>query len=364
MRQNKKTLHLRLRGGGGDGGVYPLTHAEQKWMTPSEMGTSGGGCHSNAQKDRATEGTLRLDRSTVCAATAKPLKAPIVVCDLGYLLNKEDVIELMLSKALPPHLSHIKSLKGLHEATLHANPAHSSEAGHTQGRSEEDEEPPFYCPIATLPLNGRYPFVLIKPTGHVVSQRALKQVGGKVCPVTETKLSGDEAILQINPSEEERKEMQSQLEARKAAQAEAKKQKKQKGGGGGAEQQQQPAAAAASGSGSAADVGTYVYSGGDGEASAKAKGKEKAKASVAAPPPKSNGGGGGAPAAHAAAVDGKKRPRSEWEQAIEKRKDSNDVYKSLFLSKEDRKKQDEANSANFCARGIVPSVNHTGFRLG
>ena len=118
MRQHKKTLHLRLRGGGGDGGVYPLTHAEQKWMTPSEMGTSGGGCHSNAQKDRATEGTLRLDRSTVCAATAKPLKAPIVVCDLGYLLNKEDVIELMLSKALPPHLSHIKSLKGLHEATL------------------------------------------------------------------------------------------------------------------------------------------------------------------------------------------------------------------------------------------------------
>ena len=239
----------------------------------------------NAQKDRATEGTLRLDRSTVCAATAKPLKAPIVVCDLGYLLNKEDVIELMLSKALPPHLSHIKSLKGLHEATLHANPAHSSEAGHTQGRSEEDEEPPFYCPIATLPLNGRYPFVLIKPTGHVVSQRALKQVGGKVCPVTETKLSGDEAILQINPSEEERKEMQLQLEARKAAQAEAKKQKKQKeeevvqSSSSSSRRRRRRRARKSSWLGSAADVGTYVYSGGDGEASAKAKGKEKAKAS-------------------------------------------------------------------------------------
>ena len=96
---------LRLRGGGGDGGVYPLTHAEQKWMTPSAMGTTGGGCHSNMTKDRASEGTLRLDRSSVCAATAKPLRAPIAVCELGYLLNKEDVIELMLSKALPPHLA-------------------------------------------------------------------------------------------------------------------------------------------------------------------------------------------------------------------------------------------------------------------
>ena len=114
----------RLRGGGGDGGVYPLTHAEQKWMTPSGMGTTGGGCHSNMTKDRASEGTLRLDRSSVCAATAKPLRAPIAVDELGYLLNKEDVIELMLSKALPPHLSHIKSLKSLRDATMHPNPAY------------------------------------------------------------------------------------------------------------------------------------------------------------------------------------------------------------------------------------------------
>ena len=39
------------------------------------------------------------------------------------MLNKEDVLELMLSKALPPHLAHIKSLKGLHTATLHPNPS-------------------------------------------------------------------------------------------------------------------------------------------------------------------------------------------------------------------------------------------------
>ena len=32
---------LCLRGGGGDGGVYPLTHAEMQWMTPSGMGLGG-----------------------------------------------------------------------------------------------------------------------------------------------------------------------------------------------------------------------------------------------------------------------------------------------------------------------------------
>ena len=98
-------------------------------MTPSEMGTSGKSW-SNNTKDRASEGTARFDRATVCAATAKQLAPPIVVCELGYLLNKEDVIELMLSKALPPHLSHIKSLKALHDATLHANPSHRATLGH------------------------------------------------------------------------------------------------------------------------------------------------------------------------------------------------------------------------------------------
>ena len=43
---------------------------------------------------------------------------------------------------------------------------------------------------------------------------------------------------------------------------------------------------------------------------------------------------------------------------------SSDVYKSLFISAEDRKKQEKADAANFCARSIVPSVNHSGFGLG
>ena len=40
-----------------------------------------------------TEAERRLDRSTTCAASSHPLRAPIVVCGLGYLYNKEDLIE-------------------------------------------------------------------------------------------------------------------------------------------------------------------------------------------------------------------------------------------------------------------------------
>ena len=44
--------------------------------------------------------------------------------------------------------------------------------------------------------------------------------------------------------------------------------------------------------------------------------------------------------------------------------EQSEVYKSLFISAEDRKKQEKADAANFCARSIVPSVNHSGFGLG
>ena len=325
-----------------------MTRAQ--WMTPSEMGTSGK-AWSNMTKDRASEGTVRLDRATVCGATAKPLKAPISICELGYLLNKEDVIELMLSKALPPHLAHIKSLKGLTDATLHPNPAYKEEAGHMQG---QDDEPPYFCPVTNLPLNGRYPFVLIKPTGHVVSQRALKQVGGKCCPVSESPLAPTDTIA-INPSEESRKEMLEQLEARRASQAGAKKAKQKAAAAGGAAVGVASAGAGASASGSVEEP----RAGAAGEA-ASAKAKGKAPAGPMPPPAKGN-----APPAAAASASAGKRPRNEWEAALAERAEGSDVYKSLFISKADRKKQEEAESANFCARGIVPSLSRsTRFGLG
>ena len=224
-------LLLRLRGGGGDGGVYPLTHAEMQWMTPSGMGggsrpgaglngTIGGAGYTHQWADRVTEAERRLDRSTTCAASSHPLRAPIVVCGLGYLYNKEDLIEKMLSKTLPAELSHLRSLKDVCDATLHANPAWKPDGeGHRSGADED--EVPFHCPIASVPMNGRNKFAFLRASGHVVSERALAQLGGKTCPVTEQPLGPDD-VVPLNGTDEQRAELAEKMEAKKAAQKEAK----------------------------------------------------------------------------------------------------------------------------------------------
>ena len=343
---------LRLRGGGGDGGVYPLTHAEMKWMTPSEMGTTGGGCQSNATKDKASEETLRLERATVCAASSKPLRSPIVVCELGHLLNKEDAIEYLLSKKMPAHLSHIKSLKGLHDATLHANPEHKG--------ITSDAEPPFYCPIAMLPMNGRYPFVFIRQTGHVVSARALKQVGGKLCPISEVALNGADVTIPINPPEEERKVLADRIAAKK----DAKKDRSSKAKATEAPRETELPA------GGKRPVPHPTSSGGGGNSCGKASTAESATGSA----PELRGKLPAAPAAVAAgpsasraqplAAD-RKRPHREWEERIEQRASESSVYKSLFLSADERRRQEKEEAANFCARGIVPSLSRsTKFGIG
>jgi hypothetical protein len=386
---------LRLRGGGGDGGVYPLTHSELKWMTPSEMGTSGGGCHSNATKDKVSEGSARLDRARVCAASSKALKAPIVVCDLGYLLNKEDVIEHLLAKTLPPHLTHIRSLKNLHDATLHANPAYVPTSGHVQGA--EDDDPPFYCPISMLPMNGRYPFVYIQPTGHVVSQRAFKQVGSRLCPITERSIGPDETIP-VNPPDDERKALQERLAAKKALAAESKRRVKE-----GAEPSSS-AAAAASSAGAARDASAATadpsgasvavaepavarpQKGVDKSVSAVTTAATTAAAGTAAGRAvggalggetkrlgegkrrAEDGGGGSSHSAASAGGGGGKRPIQrpirEWDRVVQAKANGSEVYKSLFLTPEERARQEREETAAFCARGIVPSVNRSKFGLG
>ncbi|EOD27569.1 hypothetical protein EMIHUDRAFT_457121 [Emiliania huxleyi CCMP1516] len=183
---------LRLRGGGGDGGVYPLTHTEMQWMQSANMGVGTGiGAVARDHRhwaDRASEDALRLDRATLCAASSKPLAPPVVVTELGLLCNKEELLERLLSKSMPQHLAHVQSLRDFAEATLHPNPHYAADKAAKGGEAAEDREVPFVCPIAGTPMNGRSPFVFLRPSGRVVSERALKGVGATACPVTDVPL--------------------------------------------------------------------------------------------------------------------------------------------------------------------------------
>ena len=54
----------------------------------------------------------------------------------------------------------------------------------------------------------------------------------------------------------------------------------------------------------------------------------------------------------------------EWDRVVQAKANGSEVYKSLFLTPEERARQEREETAAFCARGIVPSVNRSKFGLG
>lgn len=89
------------------------------------------------------------------------------MCDeLGALFNKDAVIQALVGKTMPKALGHISSLK--HLIDLKLEPSGSGKGG--------DGGAAFACPITGLALNGKARFVVVRAKGHVLSERALKEV--------------------------------------------------------------------------------------------------------------------------------------------------------------------------------------------
>ena len=83
----------------------------------------------------------------------------------------------LLTKSLPKQLSHITGLKSL--TTLVLEPAHTG-TRESRPKSHADYQPTngadFVCPVSGVALNGRYRFVVVRGTGHVISEKAIKEV--------------------------------------------------------------------------------------------------------------------------------------------------------------------------------------------
>lgn len=211
----------RLRGGGGDGGVYPPTAHELKWMNDIGGGTKRsswavlGGSVSRTQFERVSSSLRRFESCSTCALTGEPLCAPVVCCELGMLYNKAPLIEALLDKASRPldaRFAHVRSLKDMTAVTLHPDSDGAAQHGGqepmraaTAADSSEDGllgRAPFQCPVTKLPFNGRHQFYAVRPTGHVVSERALAMMGWELCPVTERKLAPPAALTAEERAEE------------------------------------------------------------------------------------------------------------------------------------------------------------------
>uniref|UniRef100_A0A2M4ATD3 Replication termination factor 2 n=1 Tax=Anopheles triannulatus TaxID=58253 RepID=A0A2M4ATD3_9DIPT len=157
------------------------------------------------QKDKASE---RQYRWRHCTLTQLRLQIPIVMCALGRLYSKQSVIEALLDKdKMPESCRHIKSLKDIKSLNLAPNPAHDE--------SKDDQSSPFICPLSGLEMSGLFRFMALWTCGCVFSERALKAIKVKSCPVCQVAFTDDDIII-LNGSEEVIEQMQLKLCARNA----------------------------------------------------------------------------------------------------------------------------------------------------
>jgi hypothetical protein len=132
-----------------------------------------------------------LARATRCRLSGERLAPPCVADELGSLFNKEALVHALLNKTLPPALAHISSLKSVTTLKLDAIPSragsHASAGPGPGSRSNGNgvsgngvssscDLAVFQCPVTGLEMNGRFGFVIHKPTGVVLSERALREV--------------------------------------------------------------------------------------------------------------------------------------------------------------------------------------------
>lgn len=178
---------------GGDGGSFA---SGRKYL----LGTK------EASRDATQDGKnikyTQMVRSRTCSLSNAPLVEPIVACELGYLYNKEAVLSALLDKTLAEHnggtFSHIRKMKDVVTLVLCPNPSSSTATGATgiglamsaanasktgaEGAIETEtslarEMCRFICPITRSELDGLHPFLVIWPTGCVLSDKAMRELG-------------------------------------------------------------------------------------------------------------------------------------------------------------------------------------------
>mmetsp|Transcript_10188 Transcript_10188/g.19955 ORF Transcript_10188/g.19955 Transcript_10188/m.19955 type:complete len:236 (+) Transcript_10188:130-837(+) len=215
---------------GGDGG----TLAVKRSFLRKDEGTARD--RAKAEKQAATE--LRVLSHRTCSISGEELQEPVVCCELGYLYNKEALLQRLLEgPPLEDKFKHVK-FKELLNCVLEANPTFTSEGKKKSTSSvassnkaasttmtfwaEPDAPAPFICPVTLLEMNGKFPFCCLYPSGRVLSSKAITEVP-KI-------MEGDTRIIKINPSEEERtKAYEDLLERRKKNKKQDRKRKKGKG---------------------------------------------------------------------------------------------------------------------------------------
>lgn len=177
--------------------------------------------HFTLQKDKDAE---RQFRWLHCSMTQERLQKPIVMCGLGRLYSKQNVIEQLLEKdKMPESTKHIKSLKDIKDLNLTSNPAFKDEDKH---EGLDTRNAPFICKLIGLEMAGKFRFIALWSCGCVYSERAFKETKSSTCAICQQPYTTDDIVV-LNGTDDEIEEMRMKMDIR-VAKRKTKKQKKDK----------------------------------------------------------------------------------------------------------------------------------------
>lgn len=185
-------IQLHLFGGGGDGGSIPGR------MDLVRTAKTHGWYRKQASRD---DPSLQADaRLSLCTLSNAPLQAPVVMCQMGNLFNREAVLKHLLSREKKPHLTHLKALRDIVEVK-------ASTGG---GSGSKDKTVPasfsWVCPVTGKPANGKIGFLVAWGCGCLVSQEAVAQLGTGQCCGCGRNLDPElDELIPIAPAESDRK---------------------------------------------------------------------------------------------------------------------------------------------------------------
>ncbi|XP_072370619.1 replication termination factor 2 isoform X2 [Scyliorhinus torazame] len=190
------------------------------------MGCDGGTIPKRHELVKGPKKVEQVDKNAAlaarwnyCAISQRPLRKPIVACELGRLYNKDAVIEYLLDtspeKCIIVTATHIKNLKDVKQLNLTDNPTWKGDKANTKGDKYEDlQRAAFICPVVGLEMNGRQKFCYLHACGCVFSERAMKEIKTEVCHKCGESFNEDDVIV-LNGSKEEMADLQRKMEERK-----------------------------------------------------------------------------------------------------------------------------------------------------
>jgi len=162
------------------------------------MGNDGGSFSHRAEMIKSKKLKKRIDplvkaanKATLCAISGERLKKPLVICKLGNIYSKEQVMERMLNKTVQEPYRHLQKLKDLKEVSA--------------GSIKEDAEgfASLQCAVTGKEFNGLVGFSFMWDCGCLLAEEALKELGFKEKCVGCEAAASEGSVVKVVQSEEE-----------------------------------------------------------------------------------------------------------------------------------------------------------------